>query len=1094
FAVTATSPPPETNQRFLDGVAIPSATSATYNIASASANDEGSYTVEITNSYATITSSPASLTLIPAPTEIAPGVSPVPAFNSTIYALENTPDGGVFVGGQFTNYNGFSTHDYLVKINPDGTHDSSFTPPAFNNSVRDLALQDDGKLLVVGNFSSITGSSARRLIRLNTDGSIDTTFASAIADGANGDIYAVEIEPDGNILLAGAFSSFANTSLSSGSHDLIRLAPDGSVLANTTNDLSVRIQDLQLLPNGQFLAAYDTSSSSAIKVRRYNSDLTPDFSFTYSSGRTEVEQIALANDGDYLFAGPNNLLKINPDATTDTTFFTHNARDVEVQLNGKILAGSSNSPRLFRFLPDTTADPIFTLATPPNGEVNRLAIREDGKTWVAGAFSTFNGLSHSRLVLINGDAIPLAITSQPDSLVLDPTEAATFSISATGTSAISFQWFKDGTPLSDSANISGSNTDTLTITSVSESNEGDYTCTVTNDSGSETSTPANLLVRGAPEYTSQPSDLTQLAGGSLTLTAEVIGASPLTYQWLLNNQPLADGGNISGATTNSLTISPAGTGDSGTYTLVATNGLGSTNSNDITVTINPNPAAIADGYTPPTIDGAVEDILPLPGGGVLIAGSFSSVTDGTTTSNSNLAVVEEGGTVRNLPNLSAGAVVRTLHRQADGKILLGGDFAQVNGVNQSRLARLNADFTLDTSFVHDGPAFGFGSIYDLVTDSSGDIYVGGTHFGWGTTGAYAYLTKLMPDGTHDLSFAPTMSSWVYSLAMAADDDLYAGGLFTNVDGDTNTTTDTYLVRLNPDGTVDFGFAADHSGTFSARNIYLDSQNRLYANSAFNNTFRRYLPDGSVDTSFTNTFNSRVLAYAEDSNGLPLFGGLFTTVDSSPSSRLARLDATFTLDPAFEVGSGFDNQVNVITPSGNNLWIGGTFLNYNGVSSPYLAKLQGDQESDPIEAYYDSFGIPVNERDDNANNDGDNFPLLFEYLYEFDPTLPDSWSFPLIAGNFGTSGADINALEPTANLDPNKTYRGVRYRLPKDMKGLTYEVEATRDLTFVLDGSLTVNEFGSPIDDGDYWIRSFYFTPDLTQIPALFYRLQISRPD
>jgi uncharacterized delta-60 repeat protein len=342
MSVTATSPTTISYQWFLDEVAVSGATSATYNIASASALNEGVYTVRLTNDYETAWSAPARLTIVPPPGALATGFAPLASniFNNNILALATAPDGGVYAGGAFTSISGDSARNRLAKINADGSLDTGFTPPNIsNNEVRAIAVQPDGKVIAVGSFTSVGGVTRNRVVRLNTDGSLDTDFATAIGSASNGSVNAVVIEPDGNILLGGSITTWNSVSI--GSMGIVRLSPSGAYLGTTNVTTSVEVQDLLPLPDGGVLMSYNTTSSSAVKVRRLFTDLTNDSAFVYASGRTRVENMALAADGDYLFAGNGGLHKASPDLGTVTSLSGNLSYDVLTQWNGKDPSGQT---------------------------------------------------------------------------------------------------------------------------------------------------------------------------------------------------------------------------------------------------------------------------------------------------------------------------------------------------------------------------------------------------------------------------------------------------------------------------------------------------------------------------------------------------------------------------------------------------------------------------------------------------------------------------------------------------------------------------------------------------------------------------------
>ena len=131
-------------------------------------------------------------------------------------------DGKILVGGAFTSFNG-TTQNRLIRLNSDGTKDTSFDiGSGFNNNVNSINLQTDGKILVGGQFTSFNGTTQNRLIRLNSDGTKDTSFD--IGSGFNNNVNSINLQTDGKILVGGQFTSFNGTT----QNRLIRLNSDGS--------------------------------------------------------------------------------------------------------------------------------------------------------------------------------------------------------------------------------------------------------------------------------------------------------------------------------------------------------------------------------------------------------------------------------------------------------------------------------------------------------------------------------------------------------------------------------------------------------------------------------------------------------------------------------------------------------------------------------------------------------------------------------------------------------------------------------------------------------------------------------------------------
>jgi uncharacterized delta-60 repeat protein len=129
--------------------------------------------------------------------------------NYAVRALALQPDGKLLIGGDFTTYNG-TPRNLIARLNADGSLDASFNPGSGANfEVHALALQSDGKVLIGGTFTSYNGTPRNRIARLNADGSLDASFNPGT--GANSSVYALALQPDGKLLIGGAFTAYAFT-------------------------------------------------------------------------------------------------------------------------------------------------------------------------------------------------------------------------------------------------------------------------------------------------------------------------------------------------------------------------------------------------------------------------------------------------------------------------------------------------------------------------------------------------------------------------------------------------------------------------------------------------------------------------------------------------------------------------------------------------------------------------------------------------------------------------------------------------------------------------------------------------------------------
>ncbi len=212
---------------------------------------------------------------------------------STIYSLAVQPDGKVLAAGGFLNPYGGPAQASVLRFNPNGSLDLSFNAGVFTNpapassgSAAVLALQPDGKVIVSGSFTEIGSVPANNLARLNPDGSVDPAFNAG--SGPVGSVNSIALQPNGEILLGGGFTSVNGVSLNGvarlkadgtvdplffpgtgaggkGVVNSLALAPDGSLLVGgtfTTFDGQVR-DGVARLAGGDVVAPSITAASTA---------------------------------------------------------------------------------------------------------------------------------------------------------------------------------------------------------------------------------------------------------------------------------------------------------------------------------------------------------------------------------------------------------------------------------------------------------------------------------------------------------------------------------------------------------------------------------------------------------------------------------------------------------------------------------------------------------------------------------------------------------------------------------------------------------------------------------------------------------------
>ncbi len=168
------------------------------------------------------------------------------------------------------------------------------------------------------------------------------------------------------------------------------------------------------------------------------------------------------------------------------------------------------------------------------------------------------------------------LSVQPADLAVNPGDPATFSVTATGTAPLTYQWRKGG------AALSGATAATYTLAAAAASDAGAYDVVVSNKAGSVTSRSATLTVKTvAPTITTQPVGGEVFSGNAFTLLVAASGTAPLTYQWS------KDGTALAGATDARYFLAATAVSDSGTYTCKVTNAAGSATSNAAVLSVMP---------------------------------------------------------------------------------------------------------------------------------------------------------------------------------------------------------------------------------------------------------------------------------------------------------------------------------------------------------------------------------------------------------------------------------------------------------------------------------------------------------------------------
>lgn len=352
-------------------------------------------------------------------------------------------DGKIIIIGDSSTV-GTNYFNNLMRLNANGSIDTSFVIPV-NYRFENLVIQPDGKIIVAHNTYNDFYSNKNKLSRLNTDGSFDTTFTTAVFGVGFGsdytDLHKIYVQPDGKVLVSGFFYSCNSVT----SKDIIRLNANGTVDSSfsigsggtyiTPNYGLSRILDIVTQPDNKILISGNFltfNGNPRKRIVRLNQDGSVDLSFADVSGFLnidDVNSISLFSDGKILASGDlsqnkryaNHIVKINADGTRDASynnfglgFFNSVVNVVSETPDGKILVGgdfhSYNDAKCFSFTrlnQDGSIDNTLTFGglggfeSVSNSNITAIAQQADGKIYLGGTFTMYNGATARSIIRIN---------------------------------------------------------------------------------------------------------------------------------------------------------------------------------------------------------------------------------------------------------------------------------------------------------------------------------------------------------------------------------------------------------------------------------------------------------------------------------------------------------------------------------------------------------------------------------------------------------------------------------------------------------------------------------------------------------------------
>ena len=328
---------------------------------------------------------------------------------SHINSITLQADGKVVVGGFFTMVGG-QPRTNIARLHPDGSLDQSFnawTPQWY--SVTHLAVQSDGRILVVGNFPSLNGQARLGFGRLNADGSLDSAFNPQLDDL----VACVAAEKGGKIVIGGYFTT-VNGQPRQG---LARLNSNGSLDIGYDPFVNAVVTDFAMKPDGTTVFAKRELSSDNVRMVCVSPKGYANFCFEDEVERSDDSLSAFAVQSD------DNIVQclrdevsyfrrltpggVDPTFRVDAGLWAHR---LVVQPDGKILAAGGNTnywypPEvaaswvLYRLNADGSVDNAFQprIDSASGIGVIDMIVQPDGKILVGGSFTSLNGQPRNNL-------------------------------------------------------------------------------------------------------------------------------------------------------------------------------------------------------------------------------------------------------------------------------------------------------------------------------------------------------------------------------------------------------------------------------------------------------------------------------------------------------------------------------------------------------------------------------------------------------------------------------------------------------------------------------------------------------------------------